>query len=203
MNKKEEIMSTLKAHNIEFDPKSHWKTLEKMLPKESSTAQETQNNQLSDILETMAKSLEDLSTRISSLENRNSFTTQSEDHGLDNVFSITKGTTDNPETFMLERATVQEESKSFLSQIPRDMEEAARKVLADPLFKFECEALSDQPSFAFTVVVPKHLTDVVDQEDRRTRIIQNVVGVNGVVDWCELVKQNILKHLKKQITYAS
>ena len=93
----------------------------------------------------------------------------------------------------------QENDTMFLTQVPVDLLKVAREVLGDK-FQFECEAMKDRPSFAFTVVVPSEYSLVAEGVDKRTKIIENSLGMNGVRDWCALVKQNVIKFLGKTIT---
>ena len=87
-----------------------------------------------------------------------------------------------------------------LNGVPKDLEEVAREILGEK-FQFVCESMSDRPSFRFTVIVPLEYSTLKGQvEDRRSRVIDNALGVNGVRDWCLLVKQNVIKYLGQNIT---
>lgn len=91
-------------------------------------------------------------------------------------------------------------TSTFLSQVPSDFLMVANEVLGEK-FKFECIALPDQPAFAFTVIVPQEYTSVkLPEIDKRIKVIQNILGVNGVKEWCLLVKQNVVKFIGNNLT---
>lgn len=107
----------------------------------------------------------------------------------------------SPEVFSIGKALVeaqpmevkQENGSTFLTQVPVDLLKAAKEILGEK-FSFECDALKDRPAFMFTVIVPKEYSNS-DVEDKRSRVIDNALGANGVREWCSLVKANVIKTL--------
>lgn len=91
----------------------------------------------------------------------------------------------------------QENGSTFLTSVPVDLLKAAKDILGEK-FAFECDALKDRPAFMFTVIVPKEYSSS-DVEDKRSRVIDNALGANGVREWCALVKANVIKTLGIQI----
>ena len=112
----------------------------------------------------------------------------------------------NTEVFSIGKAPVeaqpmevkQENGSTFLTQVPVDLLKAAKDILGEK-FAFECDALKDRPAFMFTVIVPKEYS-TSDVEDKRSRVIDNALGANGVREWCALVKQNVIKTLGIKIS---
>ena len=87
---------------------------------------------------------------------------------------------------------------SFLTAVPRDLLDTATNILGDK-FQFECEGCTDRPAFTFTVIVPAEYSKLKTEPDRRTKVIENSLGANGVKEWCALVKQSVVKYLGQQI----
>ena len=92
----------------------------------------------------------------------------------------------------------QENGSTFLTQVPVDLLKAAKDILGEK-FSFECDALKDRPAFMFTVIVPKEYSNS-DVEDKRSRVIDNALGANGVREWCSLIKANVIKTLGIKIS---
>lgn len=90
-------------------------------------------------------------------------------------------------------------TEAMFPRVPRDLEIVAQQVLGDK-FQFECEALTDQPAFLFTVIVPEEYTKVRGEKDCRSKVIPSNLGANGVREWCERVKDNVIKTLGADIT---
>lgn len=90
------------------------------------------------------------------------------------------------------------EDEFFLSAVPANLSAAAIKVLGNK-FKFECVADLDTPYFAFTVIVPPEYSPVKNGVDKRTRVIANALGANGVTEWCTTVRNNIVRYLGKNL----
>lgn len=86
----------------------------------------------------------------------------------------------------------------FLSAVPANLSAAATAVLGKK-FKFECTADMNTPYFSFTVIVPPEYSPVKNGVDKRTRVIANALGANGVTEWCTTVRSNIVKYLGKNL----
>lgn len=87
---------------------------------------------------------------------------------------------------------------SFFTAVPKELLDTAIGILGDK-FQFECEACTDRPAFTFTVIVPAEYSKLKTEPDRRTKVIENSLGANGVREWCTLVKQSVVKYLGQQI----
>lgn len=88
----------------------------------------------------------------------------------------------------------------FFQQVPADIRATATAILG-PDFDYEVVSLTDQPAFNFTIIVPSKYSELKGKEiDRRSRVIQNNLGLNGVRDWSEKVKGNIIKFLGANLT---
>ena len=48
------------------------------------------------------------------------------------------------------------------------------------------------PNFAFSIIVPDKYKDITVQKDVRTKIVSNAEGLNGIRDWCNKVKNNLM-----------
>ena len=185
---KKEMMAALRAKGIKFSNAATEEKLRSLLGEESGEAVigqpiPEQSNQLVEILTSISQKLEGMDKRLTSLEQP----IKSE------VFAIGA----RP----LESAPVkieQTESSIMFSQVPSDLLAVSKTILNDK-FKFECNPLPDQPAFCFTIIVPQEYSDS-KEEDRRSKVISNALGANGVREWCVLVKQNVLKFLGTSIT---
>lgn len=193
------MMAALKAKGIKFSNAAtdeKLKTLlgidetgEQPLETEKPAEPEAQSsNQLVDILTSLSKGLEMVNSRLDKLE-------QPVQVAAPQVFSIGAKTVEpNP-------VQIEQSGDMFLTQVPVSLRKAAEEILG-PKFSFECQACPDRPAFAFTVIVPQEYSKVEGQ-DRRTRIIDNALGANGVRDWCLKVKQNVIQYLGNNIATVS
>lgn len=90
--------------------------------------------------------------------------------------------------------------QDFFAKVPRDLLVTALEILGNK-FRFECVSCTDRPAFEFTIIVPPEYSPLPrGQQDRRTKVIDNSLGANGVREYCEKVKANVVKTLGKQIT---
>lgn len=88
---------------------------------------------------------------------------------------------------------------SFLTAIPSELLSVAQEVLGEK-FTFECVPAKDKPFFDFVVIVPPEYSKLpVGIQDRRSRLVPNSAGPEGVRDWCLKVKENVIKVLGKQL----
>ena len=79
--------------------------------------------------------------------------------------------------------------------VPSDYRAIVDTVL-NSAFGVEVVACSDRPSFQFVIVVPETYSNAspawreMYREDRRSRVIDYAIGVNGVREYAELVFKN-------------
>lgn len=151
-----------------------------VVPVAPVTTLEGQNSQLMDILLSITADIKNLKTDWQEFQKAYPRNTE--------VFSIGKVSV---EAQPME--VKQENGSTFLTQVPVDLLKAAKDILGEK-FTFECDALKDRPAFMFTVIVPKEYS-TSDVEDKRSRVIDNALGANGVREWCTLVKANVIKTL--------
>lgn len=190
-------MAALKAKGIKFSNSATEAKLQSLLEGETTeqpveqpavqpVVQPEQPNQLVEILTSISQKLEGMDKRLISLEQPK----QPE------VFSI------GVKTVEPSPVKVEQTGDMFLTQVPVSLKKAAEDILGTK-FTYECQAFPDRPAFSFTVVVPKEYTNVAEGQDRRTRVIDNALGANGVRNWCLLVKQNVIKYLGNNLTTVS
>lgn len=73
-------------------------------------------------------------------------------------------------------------------------------------FGIDIKYMSDTASFEFSILVPQIYSNAgkshweTYHEDRRTRVVENALGVNGVRDWCTKVYDNFNPETKAAIT---
>ena len=190
------MMAALKAKGIKFSNSATEAKLQSLLEGETTEqpveqpvapVQPEQPNQLVEILTSLSKGLEAVNSRLDKLEQP----VKSE------VFSIGAKATE-PSPVKVEQTN----DDIFLTQVPVSLKKAAEDILGTK-FTYECQAFPDRPAFSFTVVVPREYSNVTEGQDRRTRVIDNALGANGVRDWCLLVKQNVIKYLGANLTTVS
>lgn len=140
---------------------------------------EQTNSQLVDIIQNLALNVQKLTQKVAELEKKNEYTS-------DNVLKIGG------------EQTTKNYSNNADWQMPSNFLQTAKKILGEK-FSFRCEPSSDQPQFIFTVIVPPEYSAIKDVPDERSKTIPNALGVNGVEEWCNLVKQNVLKSLGNNI----
>ncbi len=89
--------------------------------------------------------------------------------------------------------------------VPSDYLEAVNLGL-NSQFRVEMEYSSNSPMFGFSVLVPKTYSNAPKPhwdmygEDRRTRMISNAEGLQGVKQWVERVYNNFDNETKARIT---
>jgi len=89
--------------------------------------------------------------------------------------------------------------------IPVDYQDAVDTIL-NKHFKIELTYPTDQAAFEFTIFVPEKYSNAGKPHwdmygcDRRTRVIQNALGLLGVREWCTKVYENFSAETKAAIT---
>ncbi len=89
--------------------------------------------------------------------------------------------------------------------IPADYQTAVKDGL-NSQFRVEIEYSSNTPFFGFSILVPKTYSNApkphwdMYNEDRRTRMISNAEGLQGVKQWVERVYNNFDNETKARIT---
>lgn len=141
---------------------------------------EQSNNQLVDIIQNLASNVQKLTQKVAELEKNSDYTSE-------NVLKI-GGT---------QTSSYLENNQSNW-QVPQNYLNVAKKILGEK-FQFRCEPSLDMPQFIFTVVVPPEYSAIKNVPDERSKTISNALGVNGVEEWCNLVKQNVIKSLGSNI----
>ena len=74
-------------------------------------------------------------------------------------------------------------------------------------FEVDLDYSGDSASFNFSILVPKEYSNAglphweTYHEDRRTKVIVNALGVNGVRDWATQVYENFNPETKSRITF--
>lgn len=148
---------------------------------ETININEQNSNQLVDIIQNLASNVQKLTLKVVELEKKNEYTSN-------NVLKI-GGT---------QQAGDNLENNQNNWQIPQNYLVVARKILGEK-FEFRCEPSLDQPQFIFTVIVPPEYSAIKNVPDERSKTISNALGINGVEEWCNLVKQNVLKSLGNNV----
>lgn len=79
--------------------------------------------------------------------------------------------------------------------------------LLNKRFGIEINYMSDTSSFEFSILVPRDYSNAAKphwetyKEDRRSRVIINALGANGVREWTTLVYNNFDMETKARITH--
>lgn len=74
-------------------------------------------------------------------------------------------------------------------------------------FGIEIDYKSDSAAFGFSILVPKEYSEAspsywaTHHEDRRTKVILNALGSNGVRDWAQKVFESFSPEMKAKITF--
>ena len=82
-----------------------------------------------------------------------------------------------------------------------------KDTLLNKTFGIEIDYLPDQAAMNFSILVPKKYSNagenhwITYKEDRRSKVISNALGANGVRQWCEQVYNNFNESTKSAITY--
>lgn len=109
-------------------------------------------------------------------------------------------------TEAVEVAPVEEvKEPTVQAPIPSDFLECVKTSLNNK-FGVEIEYSSNTPNFGFSILVPKEYSNAgkphweMYGEDRRTRMISNAEGLQGVKQWVERVYNNFDTETKARIT---
>lgn len=100
----------------------------------------------------------------------------------------------------------QQPAQSSGIPIPYDFREAVESTL-NKKFGIDIEYKQETAAFAFSILVPKEYSNAgephwqANGEDRRTRVIQNAMGVNGVREYAQLVYENFPQEIKSRIVF--
>lgn len=141
--------------------------------------------ELVDILQTISGQIAGLAERVEALEKKPAPLPEPQ-NTLD--VKVEKQPTENGMTLEM-----------FLKQVPKEIENTANEILGAG-FAYEVDPLPDAPAFAFTVIVPPSMSELPAHiPDRRTKVIPNVLGLNGVTEWCKLIRGSVLKFVNNQI----
>lgn len=85
-----------------------------------------------------------------------------------------------------------------------------REIVNDLLnkkFEIEIKYLADSASFEFGILVPKEYSNSSEshwqtyKEDRRSKVIQNAYGANGVREWVLHVYDNLSQEIRSRVAY--
>lgn len=199
-----DIIEELKSKGIEFDRYAKKEVLAALLPSDvvkptlpPDTDVENPTAQLVDIISSLAKNVEAISDEVARLK------VDFEQIKLTDKNPAVSIKVPDPYNINSAPPTVAADNTStgaFFTQVPVDIQAVAQKILGEK-FTFEIESLKDQPAFLFTVVVPSEYSPLRGvEQDKRSKIIPNVAGLNGVSEWCEIVKGNIVRFLGQNIT---
>lgn len=97
-------------------------------------------------------------------------------------------------------------SSSSLYPVPVEFRDIIDTVL-NKKFGTEIVYLPETTSFQFSILVPKEYSNAseahwsIQKEDRRSKVIENALGVNGVRDWATKVYENLSVEAKSKIFY--
>lgn len=90
--------------------------------------------------------------------------------------------------------------------IPVEFREATDLIL-NKKFEIEIDYLPDVASFQFSVLVPREYSNAgnfhweTHKEDRRSKIIENAMGINGVREWSMKIYENLSSEIRSKIFY--
>lgn len=90
--------------------------------------------------------------------------------------------------------------------IPYEYQELVKTML-NKEFAVDIKYLPDAASFEFSILVPKKYSNAPENhwltynEDRRTKVIQNAYGANGVREWVLQIYENFPQTTQSLITY--
>ena len=93
-----------------------------------------------------------------------------------------------------------------LLPVPTEYREIVNSTL-NKKFGIEIAYPSDTASFEFSILVPKEYSNAglphweTHKEDRRSRVIINALGVNGVREWATKVYENFSNETRSQIAF--
>lgn len=101
-------------------------------------------------------------------------------------------------------ATPSQLTKAEKFPIPFEYQEMSKTIL-NGKFGIELDYSSDTASFALSVIVPQEYSNAgkphweMYHEDRRTRMIQNALGANGVREWLQKVYESFDMETRSRI----
>ena len=135
-----------------------------------------------EILTDLLKEIRSISQRVESLETKKQEPV---------AFSLPKFKNEN-ETLTI---TNHFDQKPFTGHFTESeaLTNAARAVLGDE-FLFEIDPSSNS-AFAFTIVLPEKMRLNANEDLRRTKMVTFAEGINGVQEWAEKVKENLIRTL--------
>lgn len=221
-----DVINSLKKHGIKYNPYGKKAELEETLkagleklgdlpatpydqppveppvepptePKEAPEATEVVSPQaaIMEILQDIAKDVGELSSRVKILEAQKANTVSP---GVQVTLEQPQAITTNaPSTTTMPEVTVG--APDMFQQVPPAIKQAATEILGQK-FGFEVQSLPDRPAFVFTIIVPAEYSPYKGAEvDRRSKIIENALGLNGVRDWSLKVKENVLSYLGQNL----
>lgn len=90
--------------------------------------------------------------------------------------------------------------------IPYEYQELVNTLL-NKEFQIEINYLPDSNSFEFALLVPRKYSNAGEshwntyKEDRRSKVLSNAYGANGVRDWCLQVYNNFSEETRSAITF--
>lgn len=90
--------------------------------------------------------------------------------------------------------------------VPYEYQELVNTLL-NKHFQIEINYLPDAASFEFAILVPKNYSNAPEshwetyKEDRRSKVIQNAYGANGVREWVLQVYNNFNEETRSAITF--
>ena len=136
-----------------------------------------------DIIQNLASNVQKLTQKVAELEKKNEYTSE-------NVLKISG--------YGQEASVTPPDLNVQNWQMPTSFLQTAQRILGEK-FQFRCEPSLDMPQFIFTVIVPPEYSAIKNVPDERSKTISNALGVNGVEEWCNLVKQNVIKSLGSNV----
>lgn len=90
--------------------------------------------------------------------------------------------------------------------VPLEFQEIVNTTL-NKKFQIEIDYIPEQAAFSFGVLVPREYSNASEshwntyKEDRRSKVIQNAYGANGVREYVSQIYENFPPEIKSSITY--
>lgn len=87
--------------------------------------------------------------------------------------------------------------------VPSGFRKAVDEILS-PDFGIDIQEIEDSIDFTFTIIVPKRFSSLSkgdiekSKQDLRSKRIPHAKGINGVKEWCKLVRQNLNRFYIKE-----
>lgn len=161
-------------------------------PEKSQTKQE---GNLSALLEGQADNARVLNTIASALAKLVELQTAK----TESSFSNPQTTEPNQKVFT---PTLEDESYPT-NYVPPAFKKAVNEILSSE-FSCRVQDFDDRTDFLFEIVVPEKYSSVSKEdrakgvEDIRSKMISRALGINGVREWCQLVRKNLNKFYSSQ-----